>query len=199
MKEARAASPQRCSSNANSLRGQNSAGFPEIRATSKGIFCDDISEFELTCPARQSRLCGSGCSRSCRPDLGGSGCRVHGRTIQIRDSYCGSPWRQLQLDKVGKSRSFICPVISDLRRLIRPSLPLPFPGQSTPFARQVRASRPPLLRMRSLSTDSLLAARFVWPRPLSVSTYPHATTYRANTWKDGPVPQMHRTTRKPPR
>jgi hypothetical protein len=127
MKEARAASPQRCSSNANSLRGQNSAGFPEIRATSKGIFCDDISEFELTCPARQSRLCGSGCSRSCRPDLGGSGCRVHGRTIQIRDSYCGSPWRQLQLDKVGKSRSFIFPVISDLRRLIRPSLPLPFP------------------------------------------------------------------------
>jgi hypothetical protein len=38
-----------------------------------------------------------------------------------------APWRQLQLDKVGKSRSFICPVISDLRRLIRPSLPLPFP------------------------------------------------------------------------
>jgi hypothetical protein len=27
----------------------------------------------------------------------------------------------------GKSRSFICPVISDLRRLIWPSLPLAFP------------------------------------------------------------------------
>jgi hypothetical protein len=39
-------------------------------------------------------------------------------------------WRQLQLDKVRKSRSFMCPVISDLRRLIWPSL-LP-----------LRASRP---------------------------------------------------------
>jgi hypothetical protein len=45
----------------------------------------------------------------------------------------------------------------------------------------------------------LLAARFIWPGPLSVGTYPQATTSRASTWKDDPVPQMHRTTRKPPR
>jgi hypothetical protein len=54
-------------------------------------------------------------------------------------------------------------------------------GQSTPFARQVRASRPPLLRMRSSSRDSLLAPRFVWPRPLSVSTYPAGNDIQGET------------------
>jgi hypothetical protein len=37
---------QRRSSNANSLCGRNSAGSPEICGFLKGIFCDDISEFE---------------------------------------------------------------------------------------------------------------------------------------------------------
>ena len=83
--------------------------------------------------------------------------------------------------------------LSPRRQLVRQLGPLAFHDW------QVRASRPPLLRMRSSSRDSLLAPRFVWPRPLSVGTYPHATTSRANTWKDDPVPQMHRTTRKPPR
>jgi hypothetical protein len=55
--------------------------------------------------------------------------------------------------------------------------------QSTPFARQVAASRPPLLRTRSLSRGSLLAPRSVWPRPLSVGTCPPVTTYKANTGK----------------
>jgi hypothetical protein len=48
--EARAASAQRRSSNANSLCGQNSAGFPQICATFKGIIYDDISEFESYMP-----------------------------------------------------------------------------------------------------------------------------------------------------
>jgi hypothetical protein len=39
-------SSETLSSNANSLCGQNSAGFPEIGATFKGIFCADVSEFE---------------------------------------------------------------------------------------------------------------------------------------------------------
>ena len=42
----RAAFPQRRSSNANTLCGQNSAGFLQICKTFKGIICDDISEFE---------------------------------------------------------------------------------------------------------------------------------------------------------
>src|SRR6266516_4378333 len=46
--EARAASPQRRSSNANGLCGQNSAG--SVRPF-KEIFCDDISEFESHMPS----------------------------------------------------------------------------------------------------------------------------------------------------
>ena len=42
----RAAFPQRRSSKANTLCGQNSAGFLQICKTFKGIICDDISEFE---------------------------------------------------------------------------------------------------------------------------------------------------------
>jgi hypothetical protein len=44
--EARAAYPQHRSSNANSLCGQNSAGSRESERPFKGIFCDDVSEFE---------------------------------------------------------------------------------------------------------------------------------------------------------
>jgi hypothetical protein len=43
---ARAASARRRSANGNSLCGQNSAGFLQTCKTFKGIFCDDISEFE---------------------------------------------------------------------------------------------------------------------------------------------------------
>src|SRR5215470_15194785 len=38
---------QRRSSNANSLQSQNSAGFPGICATFKGIICADISEIAV--------------------------------------------------------------------------------------------------------------------------------------------------------
>jgi len=47
----RAAFPQRRSSNANTLCGQNSAGFLQICKTFKGIICDDISEFESYMPS----------------------------------------------------------------------------------------------------------------------------------------------------
>src|SRR5262249_40858852 len=48
----RAAYPQRRSSNANGLRGQNSAGFPQISPRLfKGIICDDISELESHRPS----------------------------------------------------------------------------------------------------------------------------------------------------
>jgi hypothetical protein len=43
---------------------------------------------------------------------------------------------------------------------------------SAPFARQVQASRPPLLRMLSLRIGPLLAPLSVWRRPLSVDTCP---------------------------
>src|SRR6266540_2305926 len=52
---------------------------------------------------------------------------------------------------------------------------------STPFARQVQASRPPLLRMLSLRIGPLLAPLFVWRRPPSVDTCPPVMTYKANT------------------
>ena len=42
----------------------------------------------------------------------------------------------------------------------------------TPFARQVAASRAPHLRMRFLWTGYLLAPRGLWPRLLSLGTYP---------------------------
>ena len=65
----RAAFPQRRSSNANTLCGQNSAGFLQICKTFKGIICDDISEFESFsigagwCQAfRLLRRSGVGCS-----------------------------------------------------------------------------------------------------------------------------------------
>ena len=38
-------------SNANTLCGQNSAGFLQICKTFKGIICDDISEFESYMPS----------------------------------------------------------------------------------------------------------------------------------------------------
>jgi hypothetical protein len=52
---------------------------------------------------------------------------------------------------------------------------------STPFARQVQASRPPLLRMLSLRMAPLLAPLFVWRQPPSVDTCPPEMTYKANT------------------
>src|SRR5262249_55861030 len=53
--------------------------------------------------------------------------------------------------------------------------------QSTPFARQVAASRAPLLRMRFLWTDYLSVRHDFWPRPLSVGTHLTVTTCKANT------------------
>ena len=53
--EARAAYPHRRSSNANSLCGQNSAGSGESVRAFKGIFCDDISEFESHMPSQPVR------------------------------------------------------------------------------------------------------------------------------------------------
>jgi hypothetical protein len=50
-RRARAAYHRRRSSNANGLRGQNSAGFPQICGLFKGIICDDISEFESHMPS----------------------------------------------------------------------------------------------------------------------------------------------------
>jgi hypothetical protein len=55
----RAASPGRRSSNANSLCGQNSAGSGQSERPFKGIFCDDVSEFEsdhLSQPVRLKRI-----------------------------------------------------------------------------------------------------------------------------------------------
>ena len=51
----RAAFPQRRSSKANTLCGQNSAGFLQICKTFKGIICDDISEFESYMPSQAVR------------------------------------------------------------------------------------------------------------------------------------------------
>ena len=48
----RAAFPQHRSSKANTLCGQNSAGFLQICKTFKGIICDDISEFESYMPSQ---------------------------------------------------------------------------------------------------------------------------------------------------
>jgi hypothetical protein len=49
---ARAVFRQRRSSNANSLCGQNSAGFLQICRTFKGIICGDVSEFESHMPSQ---------------------------------------------------------------------------------------------------------------------------------------------------
>src|SRR5262249_58248199 len=56
-------------------------------------------------------------------------------------------------------------------------------AQFTPFARQVAASRAPLLRMRFLWTGYLSVRHDVWPRPLSVGTLPTVTTCKVNTGK----------------
>jgi hypothetical protein len=76
---------------------------------------------------------------------------------------------------------------SDPRRVAKTSA-----SQSTPFARQVAASRAPLLRMRSLWTGYLSARHDFWPRSLSVGTHPTVTTYKDEHWKDASVPQIHR-------
>ena len=65
------------------------------------------------------------------------------------------------------------------------------PGPTTPFARQVAASRAPLLRMRFLWTGYLSARHDFWPRPLSVGTHPTVTTCKANT---GRTPRFLRFT-----
>jgi hypothetical protein len=52
---ARAVFRQRRSSNANSLCGQNSAGFLQICRTFKGIICGDVSEFESHMPRQAVR------------------------------------------------------------------------------------------------------------------------------------------------
>jgi hypothetical protein len=52
---ARAAYHRRRSSNANGLRGQKIAGFPQIARLFKGIICDDISEFESHMPSHAVR------------------------------------------------------------------------------------------------------------------------------------------------
>jgi hypothetical protein len=65
----RAASPGRRSSNANSLCGQNSAGSGQSERPFKGIFCDDVSEFEsdhLSQPVRLQRVTYEGCLKSAR-------------------------------------------------------------------------------------------------------------------------------------
>jgi len=56
-------------------------------------------------------------------------------------------------------------------------------GPTTPFARQAAANRAPHLRMRSLWTGFLLAPRGLWPRQLSLGTYPPVATCKANTGK----------------
>ena len=43
---------RRRSSNANGLRGQNPARFPEIVRPFKRIICDDVSEFESHMPSQ---------------------------------------------------------------------------------------------------------------------------------------------------
>jgi len=69
-------------------------------------------------------------------------------------------------------------------------------AQSTPFARQVAASRAPLLRMRFLWTGYLSARHDFWPRPLSVGTHPTVTTWKANTGKMTRFLRFHRTLRQ---
>ncbi len=118
------------------------------------------------CASPAARCCADAVERSFACPSSELPCRVHGGTIQTRDSYCGSPLAAAPA-RQGREVPLIH-MSSDLGlTTAHPAQSSsPVPGQSTPFARQVRASRPPLLRMRSLSTDSLLAARFVWPRPL---------------------------------
>jgi hypothetical protein len=50
-----AAYPKRCSSNANGLGGQTSAGFWKSVRPFKGIFCVDVSEFESYMPSHAVR------------------------------------------------------------------------------------------------------------------------------------------------
>ena len=50
-----AAYPKRCSSNANGLGGQTSAGFWKSVRPFKGIFCVDVSEFEPYMPSHAVR------------------------------------------------------------------------------------------------------------------------------------------------
>src|SRR5262249_2309178 len=52
---AHAAYPKRCSSNANGLGGQTSAGFWKSVRPFKGIFCVDVSEFESYMPSQAVR------------------------------------------------------------------------------------------------------------------------------------------------
>ena len=52
---ARAAYPQRRSSNANSLQSQNSAGYRQSVRSFKAIICVDISEFESYMPSLAGR------------------------------------------------------------------------------------------------------------------------------------------------
>jgi hypothetical protein len=77
------------------------------------------------------------------------------------------------------------------RRVAKTSAP-----QSTPFARQVAASRAPHLRMRFLCTGYLSARHDFWPRPLSVGTHPTVTTCEANTGKMTRFLRFHRTLRQ---
>ena len=56
---ARAAYPQRRSSNANSLQSQNSAGYRQSVRSFKAIICVDISEFESYMPSHAVGLSAS--------------------------------------------------------------------------------------------------------------------------------------------
>jgi hypothetical protein len=68
-------------------------------------------------------------------------------------------------------------------------------SQSTPFARQVGASRAPHLRMRFLWTEYLSARHDFWPRPLYVGTHSTVTTCKANARKTPRFLRLHRTRR----
>jgi len=93
----------------------------------KGIFCDDfLSSSSHAQPGSLVSVAQAALVRA-GPTSADRDAAFTVERFKFVTPIAEAPWRQLQLDKVGKSRSFICPVISDLRRLIRPSLPLPFP------------------------------------------------------------------------
>ena len=98
----------------------------------KGIICVDISEFESYMPRHAVSSLRSGerawfspsreQTSPCRVDRGrgGSGCQAHGETPQTLNFGCGShPGGSASSTTCGKFRSFMWPVISPLRRLMR--------------------------------------------------------------------------------
>jgi hypothetical protein len=89
--------------------------------------------------------------------------------------------RQFELDDVRKVPLIHRPSDLGLTTAHLPQSSSRVPCQSTPFARQVRASRPPLLRMPFSRTGFARPPRSAGPPPFSVGTFLPVTTCKANT------------------